>query len=109
MLRGAWDPEEGGEVLPEGLGGEIGDEGHGGKNIAAGPPGHECPGYESTEKPAEAGSKIRFPPGGAGFTRLFVCIVARGLIPGRPGRLRPARSGVSSPRSSTSPSQGRAG
>ena len=35
------------------------------------PPGHECPGYVGTEKPAEAGSEARAAPPGAGFTRLF--------------------------------------
>ncbi len=37
---------------------------------AAGPPGHECPGDEGNEKPAEAGSKTTLSrePGLPGFS-----------------------------------------
>jgi len=47
------------------------------------PPGHECPGYASTEKPGEPGSWRSGSDFGAGFSRLFVSVVARALMPGR--------------------------
>src|SRR6185369_7498880 len=50
------------------------------------PPGHECPGYASTEKPGEPGSWRSGSDFGAGFSRLFVSHVARAFMPGRGGR-----------------------
>src|SRR5436305_3101081 len=49
----------------------------------SGPPGDESPGYVSTEKPGEPGSLVGKSDPGAGFSRLFGCIVARALMPGR--------------------------
>src|SRR3954470_21182702 len=49
------------------------------------PPGHECPGYASTEKPGEPGSWRSDSDFGAGFSRLFVGYVARAFMPGRAG------------------------
>src|SRR3954452_18787926 len=53
---------------------------------APAPPGHECPGYASTEKPGEPGSWRSGSDFGAGFSRLFVSGVARAFMPGRGGR-----------------------
>src|SRR5436309_6075634 len=50
------------------------------------PPGHECPGYAGTEKPAEAGS-WEIGVFRAGFSRLLVWNVARAFMPGRTGGL----------------------
>ena len=47
------------------------------------PPGHECLGYTSTEKPGEPGSWRNDSDFGAGFSRLFVSDVDRALMPGR--------------------------
>src|SRR4051794_13449757 len=52
---------------------------------SAAPPGHECPGYASTEKPGEPGSWRSGSDFGAGFSRLFVFHVARAFMPGRGG------------------------
>src|SRR5436305_2592698 len=51
--------------------------------LQSGPPGDESPGYVSTEKPGEPGSLVGKSDPGAGFSRLFGCIVARALMPGR--------------------------
>src|SRR3954464_10362493 len=58
------------------------------------PPGHECPGYASTEKPGEPGSWRSGSDFGAGFSRLFVSQGARGFRPGRGGRSEPDKGGV---------------
>src|SRR5436305_12226796 len=52
---------------------------------APAPPGHECPGYASTEKPGEPGSWRSGSDFGAGFSRLFVSHVAQAFMPGREG------------------------
>src|SRR5436305_11654069 len=49
------------------------------------PPGHQCPGYVSTEKPGEPGSWRSGSDFGAGFSRLFVSGVAAAFMPGRGG------------------------
>src|SRR3954453_9804916 len=56
-----------------------------GGDYVAEPPGHECPGYASTEKPGEPGSWRSGSDFGAGFSRLFVSGVARAFMPGRGG------------------------
>src|SRR5436305_10882543 len=53
-------------------------------------PGHECPGYASTEKPGEPGSWRSGSDFGAGFSRLFVSHVARAFMPGRGGPGNPS-------------------
>src|SRR3954454_25109939 len=64
-----------------------------GGDYVAEPPGHECPGYASTEKPGEPGSWRSGSDFGAGFSRLFVCYVARAFMPGRgPARSSPPRA-----------------
>src|SRR3954470_23053420 len=55
------------------------------------PPGHECPGYASTEKPGEPGSWRSGSDFGAGFSRLFVSHVARAFMPGRGRRSQSGR------------------
>src|SRR3954454_3322748 len=57
-----------------------------GGDYVAEPPGHECPGYASTEKPGEPGSWRSVSDFGAGFNRLFVSHAARAFMPGRGGR-----------------------
>src|SRR3954454_24256971 len=57
-----------------------------GGDYVAEPPGHECPGYASTEKPGEPGSWRSGSDFGAGFSRLFVSSVAWAFMPGRDGR-----------------------
>src|SRR3954464_2520542 len=58
------------------------------------PPGHECPGYDSTEKPGEPGSWRSGSDFGAGFSRLFVSSVARAFMPGRGGRSQSDKVGL---------------
>ena len=61
------DPDQGWKLNPGGGRDVKGGNGHTQGIRAPGPPGDESPGYESTEKPAEAGSWVR-EPGSPGFS-----------------------------------------